>query len=65
MELYRDGKQGSMTVDGGAEVVTGESPRSFSVLNIDSDMLFVGGTPVSTSLTMLTSFRIMGEEVYT
>ena len=34
-----------MTIDGGAEMVSGASPGNFTVLNANSNMLFVGGVP--------------------
>ena len=50
-------------VDGGTEEVSGESPGSFTSLNVETDMLFVGGTPVAMPPTNLIRFRTTGEEV--
>lgn len=50
-------------VDGGTEEVSRESPGSFTSLNVETDMLFVGGTPVAMPPTNLIRFRTTGEEV--
>ena len=34
-----------MTIDGGAEMVSGSSPGNFTALNANSNLLFVGGVP--------------------
>ena len=46
-----------MVIDGGAEVVSGLSPGSFTSLNLETEMLFVGGTPLVLPPTNLISFR--------
>lgn len=57
VELHRNGRNGTMVIDGGAEVVSGLSPGSFTSLNVETEMLFVGGTPLVLPPTNLISFR--------
>ena len=52
-----------MVIDDGAEVVSDVSPGSFTSLNIDTEMLFVGGTPLALPPSNLIRFRTTGEEV--
>lgn len=52
-----------MVIDGGVEIVSGESPGSFTSLNIAMEMLFVGGTPLVFPPTNLIRFRTTGEVV--
>ena len=52
-----------MIVDDGVEVISGFSPGSFSSLNVETEMLFVGGTPLTLPPTNLIRFRTTGEEV--
>ena len=52
-----------MEIDGGAETVSGLSPGSFTSLNVDIGVLFVGGTPLFLPPTNLIRFRNTGEEV--
>lgn len=52
-----------MVIDDGAEVVSNVSPGSFTSLNIDTEMLFVGGTPLALPPSNLIRFRTTGEEV--
>ena len=54
-----------MVIDEGAESVTGGSPGSFMSLNIDTGLLFLGGTPLSVPPSNLIRFRTTGEEVKT
>ena len=54
-----------MVIDEGAESVTGGSPGSFMLLNIDTGLLFLGGTPLLVPPSNLIRFRTTGEEVNT
>ena len=47
--LWRHHQNGSMTVDG-QEVVTGTSPGTYTQLNLDGTLLFVGGIPLNVSI---------------
>jgi hypothetical protein len=63
VELYRIGRNGTMVIDGGAEVVSDVSPGTFTSLNIGMEMLFVGGTPLAFPPNNLIRFRTTGEEI--
>ena len=52
-----------MEIDRGVETVSGLSPGSFTSLNVDIGVLFVGGTPLFLPPTNLIRFRNTGEEV--
>lgn len=57
VELHRYGRNGTMVIDGGVEVVSGLSPGVFTALNLETEMLFVGGTPLVLPPSNLISFR--------
>ena len=45
VEIIRSAQMGELIVDEGSEVISDTAPGTFSQLNINSELLFLGGAP--------------------
>ncbi len=45
--MQRMGRSGQLTIDGGLEFATNNSRGNFTLLNVNSGYLFVGGVPTT------------------